>query len=202
MPKVSDGGKSGTFHFEKKVLNPLVILTAPTVGRVSDLLDDNGELTLFWLDAREEPWNCPGRIYLFGKALVPGTTDKFVSCCVLVNNMERNLYVLPRSYHVQGQFNTIRSPYLSLNLIANPDPRFPKETQTDEAVGIKDVYNEIRGACSKLGIRKWKSKVATRKYAFENEDGDIPAETQYLKLVYSAECMSTHAILCMCILCK
>ena len=49
-------------------------------------------MSFYWIDAYEEP-NLPGTVFLFGKV---GVADAFVSCCVMVKNIQRCLYILPR----------------------------------------------------------------------------------------------------------
>ena len=49
----------------------------------------------FWLDAFEDPFKQPGVVYLFGKTFVEAT-KKYVSCCVVVKNIPRRVYLLPR----------------------------------------------------------------------------------------------------------
>ncbi|KAG0194902.1 DNA-directed DNA polymerase alpha catalytic subunit pol1 [Apophysomyces sp. BC1034] len=94
---------------------------------------------------------------VFNKSL-----ERYVSCCVVVKNIERNLFVLPRPYR--------------LDTSGNP---------TEEEVSTGDVYSEISNLCSRHGIRKWASKGVTRKYAFEIPD--VPHEAEYLKVVYDYE---------------
>ena len=52
-------------------------------------------LQMFWLDAFEDQERHPGSIFLFGK--VPSeASGQYISCCVKIQNMERNLFFLPR----------------------------------------------------------------------------------------------------------
>lgn len=55
-------------------------------------VDGNQTMLFYWLDAYEEP-HLPGTVFLFGKV---GVADTFVSCCVVVKNIQRCLYLLPR----------------------------------------------------------------------------------------------------------
>jgi hypothetical protein len=57
----------------------------------------DGSMLMYWLDAYEDSWNSPGDIYLFGRALLPDGKST-TSCCVKVNGVERNVFVLPREY--------------------------------------------------------------------------------------------------------
>jgi DNA polymerase alpha subunit A len=58
----------------------------------TELLEADGSLNMFWIDAFEKN----GTIYLFGKVLNK-EMGKHISCCVTVHNQMRNLYVLPRT---------------------------------------------------------------------------------------------------------
>lgn len=50
-------------------------------------------------------------------------------------------------------------------------------------MNIYDVYEELESIRKKHRILKWRCKNVTRKYAFE--EPDVPAETNYIKAVYS-----------------
>lgn len=50
-------------------------------------------LNFYWLDICEEPRN-PGHLYVFGKVKV--SNQNYSSCCVVLKNVERVLYILPR----------------------------------------------------------------------------------------------------------
>jgi DNA polymerase alpha subunit A len=119
--------------------------------------EKNGEYFLFyWIDAMEYK----GVVYLIGK-VYDKRNKKFESCCVIVNNMMRNLFVLPRNYLLDENGN-----------------------ETEQKVGMEDVYEEleeIRKKSTKISF--WKCKKVVRKYAFE--EPDVPAEADYLKVIYS-----------------
>ena len=55
-------------------------------------IDGKQILKFYWIDAYEEP-SLPGTVFLFGKV---GVAGGHVSCCVIVRNIQRCLYVLPR----------------------------------------------------------------------------------------------------------
>lgn len=44
-----------------------------------------------------------GRVYLFGKTALKSEPNRFVSCCITVENIDRNVYVVPRSHVLAGQ---------------------------------------------------------------------------------------------------
>lgn len=67
-----------------------------------------------------------------------------------------------------------------------------KGNETNTLVDISDVYTEIADLCSQKRITKFASKEVTRKYAFELPD--VPAEANYLKVLYDYErkCIHSH----------
>lgn len=65
-----------------------------------DIFEQDGHLHMWWYDAYERKEK--GYVYLFGKVLNKGT-NKYVSCCVTVKNIERNLFVLPRKHQLDGK---------------------------------------------------------------------------------------------------
>ncbi|KAJ1990888.1 DNA-directed DNA polymerase alpha catalytic subunit pol1 [Dimargaris cristalligena] len=120
-----------------------------------ELLASDGLLALFWIDAYEKD----GVVYLFGKVRHP-SSGRYLSCCVSVQNIERNLFVLPREKLLD----------------ADGQP-------TDEDVTMHQVFQEVEQAMQKQRITKRRFKEVTRKYAFEIPE--IPAEAGYLKVLYS-----------------
>lgn len=66
-----------------------------------DILEADSHLKMWWYDAYERRER--GYVYLFGKVLNKGT-NKYVSCCVTVKNIERNLFVLPRQFALGGTY--------------------------------------------------------------------------------------------------
>ncbi|KAI8375408.1 DNA polymerase family B-domain-containing protein [Choanephora cucurbitarum] len=124
-----------------------------------DVFEQNGHLHMWWYDAYERKEK--GYVYLFGKVLNKGT-NKYVSCCVVVKNIERNLFFLPRTYELDAQ---------------------GQETSTE--VDMSALYSEVSELCSQKRITRFASKQVTRKYAFELQD--VPAESEYLKVLYDYE---------------
>jgi DNA polymerase alpha subunit A len=57
--------------------------------------------------------------------------------------------------------------------------------ETDEPVDFSDVYQEFDRLRSKHQIGKWAAKKVERNYAFEIPG--VPAQSEYLKAVYSFE---------------
>jgi DNA polymerase Pol2 len=103
----------------------------------------------YWIDAYEKP---NGTIFLFGKVSNGG--GSFVSCCLTVNGMKRNLFFLPRETLVD----------------------------TGEEVTLRDVHDEIATLAASHRITKFGCKKVLRKYAFEI--ADIPVEADYVKMIY------------------
>lgn len=98
-----------------------------------------------------------GSLCLFGKVLNKKTST-YVSCFVKVDNILRKLFFLPREH------------------------RAPGGVETDESIEMMDVYNEVDELMTKMNVGMFKIKPSTRKYAFELPG--IPAEAQYMKLLY------------------
>uniref|UniRef100_A0A8C7JRZ9 DNA polymerase n=1 Tax=Oncorhynchus kisutch TaxID=8019 RepID=A0A8C7JRZ9_ONCKI len=123
-----------------------------------------GELMFrfYWLDAFEDQYSQPGVVYLFGKVWIE-SAKAHVSCCVSVKNIERTMHFLPRERMV--------------------NPKTGEETDTP--VGMMDVYQEVNDLSEKFKIMKFKSKKVEKSYAFEI--ADVPTESEYLEVRYSAE---------------
>ncbi|KAI8074574.1 DNA polymerase family B-domain-containing protein [Gongronella butleri] len=121
-----------------------------------NIVEANGDLHFWWYDAYEH--RDKGAVYLFGK-VCNKATNQYVSCCVIVQNIQRNVFVLPRTRVLDADGN-----------------------ETTEEVEIGDVYEELDAICTKNKIKKWASKPTTRKYAFEL--AGVPPEAEYMKVVY------------------
>ncbi|KAM9037624.1 DNA polymerase alpha catalytic subunit isoform 1-T1 [Sarcophilus harrisii] len=125
---------------------------------------DGDQVFLFyWLDAYEDQYNQPGVVFLFGKVWIE-PAETHVSCCVLVKNIERTLYLLPREEQI--------------DLTTGEKKGIP--------VTMKDVYQEFdEKTATKYKIMKFKSKKVEKNYAFEIPD--VPEKSEYLEVRYSAE---------------
>ncbi|XP_060516543.1 DNA polymerase alpha catalytic subunit isoform X2 [Cylas formicarius] len=114
----------------------------------------------FWLDAYEDPEKQKGTVFLFGKTYC----DKakcFVSCCVAVRNIYRQVFVLPRPFKLDnvGQ-------------------------ETDQPVTYKDLYMEFSCAVmTPMSVNSFKTRYVTKKYSF---DPSIPVESDYMEVQYPA----------------
>ena len=137
-------------------------------------------IDMFWLDASERN----GVVYLYGKVKVPipskgGSKHHqsfiFQSCCVIIPNNQRNLFVLPRIKQDASE-----------TAMTDDD-----EDATVERYPIGEVYGELKSVLQPTCVphsqgATWGAKPVTRTYAFE--DPNIPREEcQYLKVVYDAK---------------
>lgn len=122
-------------------------------------LESDGSLRFFWLDYLENE----GKLYFIGK-LKDKTSGVWVSCCVTVENLQRNLYVLPREKRVeQDEDGTLY--------------------ETDEVPSNADVFGDFDRVRKKAKIKTWKAKFVNRKYAFG--EADVPKDASWMKVVYS-----------------
>ncbi|XP_060038786.1 DNA polymerase alpha catalytic subunit isoform X2 [Erinaceus europaeus] len=125
--------------------------------------DEEQVFQFYWLDAYEDQFSQPGVVFLFGKVWIE-SAQTYVSCCVMVKNIERTLYFLPRETKID--INTGK--------------------ETGAPVTMKDVYDEFdEKIAAKYRIMKFKSKIVEKNYAFEIPD--VPEKSEYLEVRYSAE---------------
>lgn len=71
--------------------------TVRTESQNMDIFEKDQHLKMWWYDAYERKEK--GYVYIFGKVLNK-KTNKYVSCCVTVKNIERNLFFLPRKFEL------------------------------------------------------------------------------------------------------
>lgn len=134
------------------------------------VLEQDGSLRFFWLDYLEHE----GCLYFVGKTQ-DKTSGAWISCCITVDNLQRNLFVLPRERRVEE------------------DEQTGELYDTDVVPEMKDVYDDFDRIRKKIGIKSWKAKFVNRKYVFG--DADVPrGETQWLKVVYSFKGMSSYVL--------
>lgn len=117
-------------------------------------LEDDGTLRMFWLDYLE----LHGKVYLVGKVL-DKSIDRYVSACVTIENLERNLFVLPREVRLEDDYET--------------------DTQPSRI----DVQRDFEEARRQFKIGRCGMKWVKRKYAF-GEPGVPTNETDWMKVVY------------------
>lgn len=151
------------------VYESLAVETEETLGPLSggsgstnpvdiSVLEADGSLRFFWLDYLE----LDGKLYFTGK-LKDKSTGAWVSCCVAVLNLERNLFVLPREKRVE---------------LSDDDTL----VDTDIVPSNEDIYEDLDTIRKEIGVKSWRGKFVKRKYAFGEE---IPrGESQWLKVVY------------------
>lgn len=60
-----------------------------------DIQPDGEFLHVYWFEITEFP-EVPGKVYLFGKTPLKDQKGKFTTCCIIIPNIEKRLYVLPR----------------------------------------------------------------------------------------------------------
>ena len=131
---------------------------APAASDVS-VLEEDGSLRFYWLDYLENA----GKLYFVGK-VQDKKSGAWLSICVTVENLERNLFVLPRERRME-------------------DDGFGNEYETDEVPGLPDVYSDFDRLRKKAGIKGFRAKFVKRKYAFGEKD--VPRdERQWMKVVY------------------
>ncbi|XP_042900915.1 DNA polymerase alpha catalytic subunit isoform X2 [Parasteatoda tepidariorum] len=129
---------------------------------LSTTVDGQTVLRFFWLDAFEDPFKQPGTVYLFGKIYV-AEAKQYVSCCVIVKDIPRRFYVLPRE--------------TELDLKTKAD--------TGNPVSMQAVYSELSSTLQKMKIPEFRSKKSTKRYAFSVTE--IPDACEYLEVQYSAK---------------
>ena len=127
-------------------------------------LEPDGSLRFFWLDYLEHD----GKVHFIGK-LKDKNSGQWVSCCVTVENLQRNLFVLPRERRTE--------------IDEDGD-----EYETDSVPKIEDVHKEFDTFRKRSGVKTWKAKFVKRKYAFGERN--VPrGEAQWMKVVYGFDGM-------------
>ena len=120
-------------------------------------------LRLYWLDAYEDPFRHPGTVWLFGKVYIE-KAKAFVSCCLTVRNVKRQVFLLKRENRYDG--------------------RSQKEVEGHE-VSMDDVYKEFNEkVAERYKIAEFRTKTSEKLYAFEHVD--VPNKADYLEVQYSA----------------
>ena len=123
------------------------------------IVNEDGDkvFRFFWWDAVEDRKSQPGVVFLFGKVFHE-SLKSYVSCCVAVRNINRKIYVLPRSYFK-----------------SNPS----------KEVTLLNVYEDFNNnIATKLHLDEFKSKKVVKNYAFHPS---VPTQSEYLEVRYSAK---------------
>lgn len=146
-------------------LGPLNSASASVSTSNISALEPDGSLRFFWLDYLEHE----GKLYFIGK-LKDKTSGSWVSCCITVENLERNLFVLPRERKIDEDGD-----------------------ETDEVPSQMDVWQDFDQLRRKAGIKRWRAKWVKRKYAFG--ETNVPKEGSWLKVPYGfngKHCLVSH----------
>ena len=126
----------------------------------TSVLEEDGSLRFYWLDYLEHE----GKLYFIGKTQ-DKKTKTWVSICVTVENLERNLFVLPRERQM------------------DEDEYTGEMCETDVVPSLADIYSDFDKLRKKAKITQFKAKFVKRKYAFGEKD--VPREErEWLKVVY------------------
>ncbi|KAJ3677896.1 hypothetical protein LUZ60_001699 [Juncus effusus] len=140
-------------------------------------LNKDGGLPFYMIDAYEQPFGGnSGKIYLFGKVKVGKT---YQSCCVIVKNMPRCVYAIPKSsVFPRDKIEELEMKYPSTD--AQKSSSFRAELQEMAS----ELKNEIAEKLSDLHVSSFMLTPVKRNYAFERSD--VPLGEQYvLKINYS-----------------
>ncbi|KAG6896542.1 hypothetical protein C0992_007538 [Termitomyces sp. T32_za158] len=148
-----------TVNSEADTFGPLASTTTPSSSTKISALETDGSLRFFWLDYLEHE----GKLYFVGK-IKDKTSGAWVSCCVTVEGVQRNLFVLPRERRVEGDEDG-------------------NMHETDIMPSTQDVHADFEMIRKQIGVKSWKGKFVKRKYAFGEKE--VPrGESQWLKVVY------------------
>lgn len=141
--------------------NTLKTARAPVATRtLNELPKDN--LLFYWLDAADRVSSQePGSVHFFGKVQVGPQT--FESCCLIVRNVPRSVYFVPRE-----------------PILVQKDGEKNKFVETEYCETMKA---EVTSLLAKERITGYKLEPVMKNYAFEIED--IPHRfTSFLKVTY------------------
>lgn len=155
------------------VYDSLAVTSDETLGSGSsstskssvDALEPDGTLCFFWLDYLEHN----GKLFLTGK-VKDKTSSTWVSACLAIEGLQRNLFLLPRPLRVE-QEETEEGEYVM--------------QETDIVPSKSDVYEDFERVRKKLGIKGWKGRWVRRNHAFDEKD--VPKEGEWMKVLYSFE---------------
>ena len=104
-----------------------------------------------------------------------------MSCCVTVEGVQHNLFVLLHKKHVE-------------------EDKEGKLEETDIIPDLQSVYGDFDMVRKKMGIKLWKGKFVKRRYVFG--EPDVPRdETQWLKVVYGFDGGYCYTLNLLCSIC-
>ncbi|KAI9912451.1 hypothetical protein PsorP6_006539 [Peronosclerospora sorghi] len=138
-------------------------------------------IRMYWMDAVEVR-DRPGKIYLIGKMKAPSSDGlnqppTFRSCCVVVNNLQRYMYLVPKG-----------TPLIELS---------KKEQQDTWLKMHEEIHNILVPSCitNKRDQEVFRTKLVTRNYAFE--EANIPrGKNLFLKVKYLAKYAAPPSDVC------
>jgi len=155
------------------VYDSLAVTSDETLGSGSsstskssvNALEPDGTLRFFWLDYLEHN----GKLFLTGK-VKDKTSSSWVSACLAIEGLQRNLFILPRPLRVDQE--------------ENEDGEYVMH-ETDVVPSKSEVYDDFERIRKKLSIKAWKGRWVQRNYAFDERD--VPKEGEWMKVLYSFE---------------
>lgn len=103
----------------------------------------------------------PGIIFLIGK-ISSSTPGSYVSCCVRVENVQRSIFIVPRSTNLES----------------------------GEDVTMSDVYHEIQNVFSELKIFEFQVKSVVKDFPFTGKNEES-ISGEFLNVLYPAKCKET-----------
>lgn len=209
LATVSSGAKKG--RQTKNANEP-----APTTK--IDAFEADSSLRFYWLDHVE----MNGVVHLTGKVYDKAASDpnkRWVSCCLAVHGIQRNLFVLPRGPKSQerklaasqaksqrkgeqkkgtgtldsdDEAESSGEESSSSESSSEDEESEIDENESEFVPTVDDVEDDFTEVMEQANISKWSSKEVSRKYAFELPG--IPAEARYLKVVYGFDRKSHYWI--------
>lgn len=136
-------------------------------------------IQMFWMDAVEVR-DRPGKIYLIGKMKIPfptpGSGPQYKSCCVVVNNLQRYMYLVPRQTLKELGKDQQQQAWMEMH---------------------EEIHNVLVPSCitSVRDQDAFRTKLAERDYAFEV--ADMPrGKNLYLKVKYAAKYPAPPSDIC------
>jgi DNA polymerase alpha subunit A len=144
----------------------------------ANLLEPNDTFHFYWLDYLE----VDGKVYFIGK-----TREKqrrtWVSCCVMLEDIQRNLYIFPRSAScIVAYSQSSWSNHITRFLGNGIDGTFSQDE-------VESDFETIR---RKAGVKKLTSYWVKRKYAFGDKEIES-GESECLKVVYGFDRKSSQS---------
>jgi DNA polymerase alpha subunit A len=147
---------------------------APWVDDGTLPLDSESRLPFYFLDAHEE-YSQPGVVYLFGKVPIGGN-GQHSSCCVVVNNMQRNVFFVPRNNIEATNPDIARLATELASAAAAASSSLPEDQAASKKnlnialhQEMSELKTEVRSLFAEHGVSQMTMKPVMRNYAFENE---------------------------------